>query len=78
MTRAVRVAWAPEKLREQGLTVTVDVAAEALGITRGKAYDAIHRGTFPVPVLKISKRCWMIPTASLLKVLDLTEDDEER
>jgi len=75
VTRAVRPAWTADKLREQGLIVTVDVAAEAMGITRSKAYDAIHRGTFPMPVLKISKRCWLVPTASLLKVLGL-EDDE--
>ena len=51
----------------------MDVAAEAMGITRHKAYDAIHRGAFPVPVLRLSKRCLLIPTASPPLVLALED-----
>jgi hypothetical protein len=68
--------WTADKLREQGLTTTVEVAAEVLGVSRGAAYDAIRRGTFPVPVLKLSQRRWVVPTAPLLRALGL--EDEER
>ena len=67
-------AWTADKLREQGLTTTVEVAAEVLGIGRAAAYDSIHRGTFPVPVLKLSRRRWVVPTAPLLRVLGLGND----
>lgn len=73
MTRA-RPVWTADKLREQGLTVSVDVAAEALGISRSQAYGAIQRDEFPVQVIKISKRCWVIPTAHLIRVLGLEDD----
>jgi hypothetical protein len=74
VSRAVRPAWSADKLREQGLTTTVEVAAEVLGTSRGAAYDAIRRGTFPVPVLKLSRRRWVVPTAHLLRALGLDED----
>jgi hypothetical protein len=67
-------AWTADKLREQGLTTTVEVAAEVLGISRGAAYDTIRRGTFPVPVLKLSQRRWVVPTAPLLRVLGVEDD----
>ena len=67
-------AWTADKLREQGLTTTVEVAAEVLGTSRDAAYDAIGRGTFPVPVLKLSRRRWVIPTAHLLRVLAVEDD----
>jgi hypothetical protein len=68
-------AWTADKLREQGLTTTVEVAAEVLGVSRGAAYDAIKRGTFPVPVLKLSRRRWVVPTAHLLRLLGLDSED---
>jgi hypothetical protein len=67
-------AWTADKLREQGLTTTVEVAAEVLRISRGAAYDAIRRDMFPVPVIKLSRRRWVVPTAHLLRVLGVDED----
>jgi hypothetical protein len=71
VSRHARPTWTADKLREQGLATTVEVAAEVLGISRGAAYDAIRRGTFPVPVIKVSRRRWVVPTAHLLHVLGL-------
>lgn len=66
-------AWTADKLREQGLTTSVEVAAEVLGMSRAAAYDAISRGTFPVSVIKLSRRRWVVPTAYLLQVLGVED-----
>lgn len=37
-------------------TVSVDRAAEILGISRSTAYELIRRDEFPVPVIRLGKR----------------------
>lgn len=48
-------------------TVTVDTAAEALGISRGSAYAAAGRGE--IPSIRIGRRL-VIPTAALRRMLE--------
>lgn len=49
-------------------TLTVEQAAEALGISRGSAYEAVNRGE--IPSLRIGRRL-VIPTAALWRMLGL-------
>jgi hypothetical protein len=65
--------WTPEQVRALGVVTTVEVAGEVLGLRRGATYHAIRRGVFPVPVLKISQRRWVVPVAALLRVLEVEE-----
>lgn len=48
------------------LTVTVEQAAELLGISRGSAYQAVHSGE--IPSLQIGGRI-LVPRARLLEML---------
>lgn len=48
------------------LTLSVEEAAVALGISRASAYEAVHRGE--IPHIKIGKRM-LVPRASLARLL---------
>jgi hypothetical protein len=64
----------PAEVRElaaRKVAVSVEVAAEVLGIPRSTAYAAARRGDLPVPVIKITRRHWIVPTQALLDVLGL-------
>ncbi len=50
-------------------TVTVEEAAEALGIGRSVAYDLIRRGEFPVVTIKLGRRI-VVPARPLQRLLD--------
>ena len=54
-------------MEEERLTVTVDEAAKAIGVSRVSLYNAISRGEF-TSVLRIGKRI-LIPKAALEKLL---------
>lgn len=41
-------------MKRRPLTVTIDEAAEALGVSRGSAYKAAHLGQ--IPTIRIGKR----------------------
>ena len=56
-----------EKERER-LTVTVDEAADAIGVSRVSLYNAINRGEFTT-VIRIGRRI-LIPKAALEKMLE--------
>jgi excisionase family DNA binding protein len=47
-------------------TLSVERTAELLGVSRGLAYQAVHRGQ--LPVLRIGRRL-RVPTAPLLRLL---------
>jgi len=49
------------------LTVTVDEAADAIGVSRVSLYNAINRGEF-TQVIRIGRRI-LIPRAALSKLL---------
>ena len=54
-------------MEKERLTVTVDEAAQAIGVSRVSLYNAINRGEF-TSVLRIGKRI-LIPKAALEKLL---------
>jgi excisionase family DNA binding protein len=51
-------------------TVNVETAARLLGCGRSLAYELVRRGEFPCTVLRVGNR-YLIPTASLLRALDI-------
>lgn len=65
-----------ESMTSSRRTVTVTEAARQLGISRSFAYQAIARGDFPVPVLRIGGRVVVSRTA-LDRYLD-GEDGQKR
>ena len=54
----------------ESLILTVDEAAQALGITRNTAYNAVHGGE--LPAIRIGKRI-LVPKAALAKLLASAE-----
>lgn len=54
------------------LTISVDEAAELLGVSRRTAYAAIQAGTFPVKVIRVNSRI-RIPRAELMRLLGAEE-----
>jgi excisionase family DNA binding protein len=57
------------------LTLSVEQAAAALGISRASAYEAVHRGE--IPHIKIGKRM-LIPRASLDRLLASADQPRDR
>lgn len=55
-------------LRNLPATLTVEQAAEVLGISRRSAYRAVERGD--LPTLRLGRRL-LVPTARLLALLGL-------
>ncbi len=57
-------------------TLTIEEAAELLGISRNSAYDAARSGELAgVPVLRVGRRL-IVPAAPLLALLGLTLDKD--
>lgn len=50
-------------------TYSIEEAAAALGVGRSTAYDAIKRGEFPVPVIRVGARL-VVSRAALDALLD--------
>ncbi|MEV7354801.1 MULTISPECIES: DNA-binding protein [unclassified Kitasatospora] len=57
-----------------GLPLAVDLrtAARAFGICLGTAYNLVHRGVFPCPVVRAGHR-YRVPTVGLLSALGIDE-----
>ena len=60
------VIMAQEK--PERLTMTVEEAGEALGISRATAYTLANTGR--LPVIRISDRRWIVPRRALDELLD--------
>jgi hypothetical protein len=56
----IRATWPP--------TCSVPKAADALGISRSLAYEAVGLGQFPVKTLRVGRRV-VVVVADLVKVL---------
>jgi excisionase family DNA binding protein len=56
----------------QGLSFTVEQAAELLGVGRNTAYDAARKGD--LPVLRIGRRL-VVPAARLAALLGVTTEE---
>jgi predicted DNA-binding transcriptional regulator AlpA len=59
-----------EEIRTWPATVTVEVAASALGMSRAAAYRRAAEGNFPARVIRLGPRRIVVVTADLLKVLE--------
>jgi hypothetical protein len=57
------------QIRRWPPTVNVEVAAQALGVSRASLYSAIAAGTCPVEVIVVGRR-YKVLTTSLLHVLE--------
>lgn len=76
---APRRTWSPAEVLElarQEVAVSVEVAAQVLGLPRSTAYAAIKAGAFPVPVIQVTARRWVVPTAHLISLLGLDRSRE--
>ena len=65
-------ALAPDARRRP--TLTVEEAAEVVGISRGAAYQAARTGE--IPTLRIGRRI-LVPTARLLDLLGIGADADD-
>jgi excisionase family DNA binding protein len=52
--------------RTERMTISVEEAGKKLGISRGKAYEAAHRGD--IPIIRIGSRL-LVPKAAFDKML---------
>ena len=57
------------QIRQWPPTVPVPRGAQALGVSRSNAYEAIRRGDFPVKTITIGRRI-VVLTADLIRVLE--------
>lgn len=57
------------EVRALPVTVDVETAAAALGVSKSTAYEAIRLGTFPARVITVMSRKTVI-TASLVALLE--------
>jgi excisionase family DNA binding protein len=61
---------APARALAEELTITVEDAAELLGLSRNGAYNAVREGN--IPSIRIG-RCIRVPSALLRKMLGINE-----
>jgi excisionase family DNA binding protein len=57
-----------ETKETERLTMTVEEAAQAIGISRGTAYDLIHQKK--LPAIRISERRLVVPIKAIEKMLE--------
>lgn len=71
MSRTTRPPTGPtlDEIRQWPATVSVELAATAIGVSRAHAYECIKQGTFPARALQVGGRTKVI-TSSILAVLD--------
>jgi len=54
--------------KTERMTMTIEEAGEALGISRATAYTLAKQGR--LPVIKISDRRWIVPKRAIESLLD--------
>ena len=57
-------------------TITVEQAAELLGIGRNTAYEAVREGRFPVRIIRVGRR-YLVPVDPLERLLNGIDGDGE-
>lgn len=67
MRRSIRPTL--EEIRSWPATVSVELAAMAIGVSRAHAYECIKHGTFPARSLRVGTRTQVV-TSSILAILD--------
>ncbi|MDG4788100.1 DNA-binding protein [Micromonospora sp. WMMD1102] len=75
MSTKLRPAKGPtlDEIRAWPATVSVELAAAALGVGRSHAYESIRLGTFPARTLKVGRRTTVV-TSSILAALNATPE----
>jgi hypothetical protein len=64
--------WTPDEVRALGVRTTVPIAGEILaGLCKDESYRMVQRGEFPVPVVKVGKNRLVVPTAPILRLLEI-------
>ena len=58
-------------------TVSIQEAALMLGVGRSTVYDAIRRGDFPLPVIRVGARC-LVSRNALEQLLGIEADQDKR
>jgi hypothetical protein len=72
MSDRLRIAWTPEAIKALGVRTDVPTAGEIIaGWHRDDSYDAVKRGEFPVPVIRVGRRM-VVPVAPILALLQIT------
>jgi hypothetical protein len=74
---ANRKIWTADQVKQLGVVIDITTAGEILGMGRSGAYVLLYEGRFPVPTFKVGRRT-LVPTAPLLKLLGLADDDDDR
>jgi hypothetical protein len=73
---AVQRVWTAEDVMALGVRTTVPVAGEIIaGLCKDESYRMVARGEFPVPVIKVGKNRLVVPTAPILRLLDIGPQD---
>jgi predicted DNA-binding transcriptional regulator AlpA len=58
-----------DEIRAWPATVSIELAAAGLGVSRSYAYDCVKAGTFPVKLLQLGGKT-VVVTSSILALLD--------
>lgn len=72
----MRKAWTQDEVRALGVRTDIKTANSVLGISRPVGYDLIHRGAYPVKVLRAGHK-YIVPVAGLLAALDISSGESE-
>ena len=62
--------WTEQRIRALGAVTDLQTAASILGLGRNSAYELVHKGLFPVPVIRAGGR-YRVPVAPILAILHL-------
>lgn len=62
----------PDQVRSLPVVVDVVSAGRVFGLGRDASYDLARKGAFPVPVLRLGRRC-VVARAALLTALGLED-----
>lgn len=63
--------WTAEALDALGVRTDLPTAASVLGLGRSTAYAMAARGDFPVRVIRLSARRYVVPVAEIKQLLGL-------
>ena len=75
MTDHLKVTWTEEAIRALGVRTDVPTAGEIIaGWHRDDSYDAVKRGEFPVPVIRVGRRM-IVPVRPILELLRIGAPD---
>jgi hypothetical protein len=60
--------WTVDKIRALGAITDLKTAAAILGFSRTAAYEMLHRGQFPLPIIRAGTK-YRVPVGPLLTLL---------